>query len=315
MRAPERGQESPHSTVTGLYRGERDTFVQPGFDRRTPRIHGMYGSGSPNPAYGDRSNTRRDVWRPAEQPAGRRPSDRETAGAYSRDEEPPSGSGAKLAIGIALAVLVLALGVIAKTHGIATLQLRVDRHIALDDRDGALTAFAKVMTTIGQPAIGAGLMIVVPAVLFLLKRRLVALRVFCVIAGALALTTVVKSLIHEHRPPQALWAYPPDGTWSFPSGHATTSTALAIALVIIVGASARRRLAIAVGVVFALLVCWSRVYLGDHYPLDVTAGVLAALSAGFVVAGLAALPAVRPLLRRLDASGGASGSGGRRRAG
>lgn len=263
----------------------------------------MYSPGSPQHDPRDRPSAYGDAWHPAEPDA----SARAEAGA---EAEPAAGGTRKLAAGIVLAVLLLALGAIAKTHGIAHLQLRVDRHIALDDRAGAVTGFAKFMTTIGQPDIGAVLMILVPVVLFLLRRRLTALRVFCVIAGALALTTVAKTLIHEPRPPKALWAMAPDGTWSFPSGHATTSTALAIALVTVVGVSARRRLAVVVGTVFVLLVAASRVYLGDHYPLDVVGGILAGLSAGLIVAGLAALPALRPALRRLDASGGS----GRRRA-
>jgi membrane-associated phospholipid phosphatase len=52
--------------------------------------------------------------------------------------------------------------------------------------------------------------------------------------------------------------------------------------------------------VYAVAVAASRVYLGDHYPLDVLGSMLCALAAAFVVTGLAALPALQPWLRRLQ---------------
>ncbi len=54
------------------------------------------------------------------------------------------------------------------------------------------------------------------------------------------------------------------------------------------------------GTGYALAVAASRVYLADHYPIDVLGGILCALAAAFVVNGLAALPALQPHLRRLD---------------
>jgi membrane-associated phospholipid phosphatase len=211
----------------------------------------------------------------------------------------------KLIAGAALTVLVLVLGIIAKTRPVAGFDLRVDRHIALHDRTSLLTALARAATTIATPeTIGVGLMILIPVILVLARRRLDALRVFCMLAGAFALAETGKKLINEHRPPAALQAMKADSGASYPSGHATTAAVLAVAVIVIATTVAGRRAAIVLGILYALAVAASRVYLADHYPVDVVGGMLCAVAAGFVVAGLAALPALQPHLRRLDPRSG-----------
>ncbi len=84
-----------------------------------------------------------------------------------------------------------------------------------------------------------------------------------------------------------------DSGASYPSGHTAAAAVLAVALVIVVTRARLRLAALVLAGGFAVAVAVSRVYLGDHYPLDVLGSVLCALAAGFVVVGLAALPAVR----------------------
>ena len=210
----------------------------------------------------------------------------------------------RLAAGAGLAIGVLVLGVIAKFGPVARLDLRVDQHIAAQDRTAWLTALAKAATEIATPeTIGLGLMIGVPLVLVLARRRLDAVKVFCMFAGAFALAEVGKKLIGEHRPPVSLQAMAADSGASYPSGHATTAAVLAVALIVI-AAAGWRYAAIVLGGLYVIAVAASRVYLADHYPLDVLGGMLCALAAALVVTGLAALPAAQPWLQRLDARGG-----------
>jgi undecaprenyl-diphosphatase len=66
-------------------------------------------------------------------------------------------------------------------------------------------------------------------------------------------------------------------TYSFPSGHAVAST-LFYGTVCVLGlehlrSPLRRGLATAAAVGMVLLVSFSRVYLGVHYPVDVVAGM------------------------------------------
>ena len=217
------------------------------------------------------------------------------------DTAAPSRAGVgRLLAGAALCVLVLLVGELAKAGPVARLDLRADEHLARH-RTGALTALAKLATDIGAPeTVGVGLMILVPVILVLMRRRLDAAKVFCMFAGAFALAEVGKKLIAEHRPPAALQLVAPDSGASFPSGHATTAAVLAVALIVIAVTFAGRTTALMLGGLYAVAVAASRVYLGDHYPLDVLGGMLCALAAAFIVTGLAALHALQPFLRRLE---------------
>jgi undecaprenyl-diphosphatase len=63
----------------------------------------------------------------------------------------------------------------------------------------------------------------------------------------------------------------------FPSDHAAASIAIAVAVLLL-----HRRLGIVVLAV-AALVCYSRVYVGLHYPGDVLAGALIGLAATLIL--------------------------------
>ncbi|HET9081289.1 MAG TPA: phosphatase PAP2 family protein [Trebonia sp.] len=207
----------------------------------------------------------------------------------------------KLLTGIGLCVAVLLFGELVKSGAVARFDLRVDQHIAAHDRTSTLTSLAKLATDIAIPeTVGVALLFLVPVILFLMRRRLDALKVFCMIGGTYALVEVVKKIVSEPRPPAAVQAVPADPSGSFPSGHAAVASVLCVALVVIAVTLAGRVTALVLGGLYTVAVACSRFYLGDHYPLDVLGSVLCALAAAFVVTGLAALPALQPRLRRLE---------------
>jgi undecaprenyl-diphosphatase len=103
----------------------------------------------------------------------------------------------------------------------------------------------------------------------------------------------VKDLVHRARPfvahPQIHPLYVVHSS-SFPAGHAATAFAGATVL-----SYAAPRAAPAL-VVLALLIGFSRVYVGVHYPSDVLAGAAIGVSVGLVAVGL--VVAVRRRLLR-----------------
>jgi undecaprenyl-diphosphatase len=114
-----------------------------------------------------------------------------------------------------------------------------------------------------------------------------------VAAGAAwLLANVAKVIANRPRPYQvvadAVLRQPPAHGTSFPSSH----TAVTVAVVIALMPFLPRALAW-VAIAYAVLVGWSRVYLGVHYPLDVLAGA----GIGMAVGGLVLL-ALGVLLRR-----------------
>jgi membrane-associated phospholipid phosphatase len=153
-----------------------------------------------------------------------------------------------------------------------------------------------VLTPLSHLFLPAGIVaVVVLTVVYVVARNR---SVLPVAAGAVAagaawvLANVAKAVADRPRPYQVvadavLRQAPAHGT-SFPSSH----TAVTVAVVITLVPFLARPLA-AVGIGYAVLVGWSRVYLGVHYPLDVLAGA----GLGMAVGG-AVLLALKALFRR-----------------
>ncbi|MFI5765690.1 phosphatase PAP2 family protein [Streptomyces sp. NPDC051563] len=136
--------------------------------------------------------------------------------------------------------------------------------------------------------------------------RTVALAVLAPFVTALAYVAseLVKSSVDEERPCRAvagaaasLITCPATGDWSFPSNHSTIAGAAAVALALVV-----RRLVL-LTLPLALLMAFSRVFVGVHYPHDVAMGLL--LGASLAVLAVLALagPATR-VVAAVRASGG-----------
>jgi undecaprenyl-diphosphatase len=139
------------------------------------------------------------------------------------------------------------------------------------------------ISRIGQ---GGTLWIALAAIAFAAARyRAAAWRVLLTLLVAAVLTDgILKPLVARARPdpnPTAVMrALPPaPPTFSLPSGHAATTFGGAVAVTRMWPQGA------AVWWTAAILISYSRIYLGHHYPLDVVSGALVGILAALWVLG------------------------------
>lgn len=109
------------------------------------------------------------------------------------------------------------------------------------------------------------------AVLLCIKHQWRRLTYFLsVLIGSTIINRTVKLLLHRVRP--HLWLSPaPELDYGFPSGHAMASMTLVTALVILSWKTPYRKWILSFGSLFVLLIAWSRLYLGVHFPSDILA--------------------------------------------
>lgn len=187
-----------------------------------------------------------------------------------------------------VAALVALWGLLALngSHFDTRLSLDVQRH-----RSPAVDHAMRLITRLGDPLLLLVLGVGAGAIGLWRGRRRAAACSLATVLGA-PLNYGIKLIIRHPRPPiEFLLAGSAAAGNGFPSGHAMGSCISYGFLAVLIGSSSRRRrdraIAIVPLVLLPLLVGFSRVYLGVHWPTDVLGGwlvgalVLVGLSAAY----------------------------------
>ncbi|HEY9762521.1 MAG TPA: phosphatase PAP2 family protein [Trichocoleus sp.] len=99
----------------------------------------------------------------------------------------------------------------------------------------------------------------------------IALYLGLTLVGSSLLNHALKTIWHRARP--ALWeVIKPHLDFSFPSGHAMSSMTFVAALIWLNRNNPRLPLLLVYGGLFVVLIAWTRLYLGVHFPSDILAG-------------------------------------------
>lgn len=136
----------------------------------------------------------------------------------------------------------------------------------------AATLFFLTITYMGKWYI-AGILVIAMTLLFVYwKQWFLILPFWFVTGGATIVTTLLKDFVERPRPESALFV---ESLYSMPSFHATIAVALYGFIAWYIYRSERRygtKVDVPLLIILIILIAFSRLYLGVHYPSDVLVG-------------------------------------------
>lgn len=151
-----------------------------------------------------------------------------------------------------------------------------------------MTPFWKLITSLGN---SGWFWIALAVVLLLFKqtRKAGAAALLALAIGALITNVCLKNVVQRIRPYEMIegltYLINKPSDFSFPSGHSCASFAAATALFRYLPACLSGKNGKTAGVsvmVLAVLIAFSRLYLGVHYPTDILGGILAGVASALL---------------------------------
>jgi undecaprenyl-diphosphatase len=147
---------------------------------------------------------------------------------------------------------------------------------------------ALLLDQLDHVAVVASILSVTFIAVLLVKRWQQALGTVMVIGLGWLTTIVVKLIVAQARPDLMDAIHGPHATLatlSYPSGHVVFATALVTALAMILRGW-RAKVGLPFGILFVLVVAWSRLYVGAHYWTDAVGGILNGVAGVLLIAGV-----------------------------
>jgi undecaprenyl-diphosphatase len=188
------------------------------------------------------------------------------------------------------AVLLAGFGVLAACVA-AGWTVGIDRaatSAAIANRTALLSEVAVNVTALGSAPVVTLIAVLAAAYSLAVRRPRVVLALLAT-PLAFGVNEGMKLLMRQARPMEAIIALPP--SYGFPSGHSVASSVLFLTLALVAATQSTnpgvRRLLVGAGIAIALLVAWSRVYLGVHYLTDVVGGLLLGTAGALAASRLA----------------------------
>lgn len=134
-----------------------------------------------------------------------------------------------------------------------------------------LTTFFQVITELGGPIILTVTTGIITYLYWVKNHKKASIMILASVVGATVINLALKAVFERDRPD--FWVHlVQESGYSFPSGHAMASAAIAIALLFLLWRTTARWYVAAASIIYIILVGFSRVYLGVHYPTDIIAG-------------------------------------------
>lgn len=192
-----------------------------------------------------------------------------------------------VAIPLGMFAVAVAIGLVAAhTSLTASHELSVNADVQKLRHPGMSTVVIDIADA-ASPVAGIIIIALITAYLLFVRRNPVqATATFLVIAVGWNSSELAKLIVARNRPPARFSLQPEIGSNSFPSGHTAFAFSLAVAVALLAYGTRWFVLSVVLGTVWTLLIGFTRLYIGAHYPLDVVGSLLVSTAAIVFLTGL-----------------------------